>query len=44
MLQVRVVALVFSQPTADTIQVISLRKALNHERARYEKLLREQLG
>ena len=40
----RVVTVVFTEPDENTIRVISLRKALNHERRQYEQFLRNQLG
>lgn len=43
MLRTRVVVVVFSEPDEDTIRIISLRKALSHERVRYEQILRDQL-
>ena len=43
-IQSRIVVVVYSEPDEDTIRVISLRKALSHERQRYEQALRDQLG
>jgi uncharacterized protein len=43
-LESRVVVIVYTEPGEDTIRVISLRKALSHERKRYEQALRDQLG
>lgn len=40
----RVVAIVVTEPDENTIRVISLRKALKHERRQYEQFLRNQLG
>jgi uncharacterized DUF497 family protein len=40
----RVVVIVYSEPEADTVRVISLRKANKHERERFEKELAERLG
>jgi uncharacterized protein len=40
----RVVVLVFTEPDPDTIRVISVRKALTHERRRYEQHLKNELG
>ena len=40
----RVVVVVFTEPSRDTIRVISLRKALPYERKRYEQYLRDELG
>jgi len=43
-LQERIVVIVFNQPDDDTIRVISLRKALKHERERFEQFLKDELG
>lgn len=40
----RVIVVIFTEPTANTIRVISLRKALSHERKRYEQYLQDRLG
>ncbi|HEX8653464.1 MAG TPA: BrnT family toxin [Pyrinomonadaceae bacterium] len=40
----RVVVVVFTERDEDTIRIISLRKALKHERIRFEETLRDQLG
>ncbi|MEL7072099.1 MAG: BrnT family toxin [Cyanobacteria bacterium J06581_3] len=40
----RVVAIVFTEPSRDTIRIISLRKALPNERKRYEQYIRDELG
>lgn len=40
----RVVVVAFSEPDAETIRIISLRKALQHERERFEELLQDRLG
>ena len=37
MLQSRVVVVVYTEPDEDTTRIISLRKALNHERQTYEQ-------
>ena len=37
-LQSRIVVVVYTGPDDDTIRIISLRKALNHERAAYEQV------
>ncbi len=42
--QGRVVVVVFTQPESDTIRIISLRKALGHERKRFEDTLKNRLG
>lgn len=44
LLRGRVVVVVYTEPGDDTIRIISLRKALSHERSRYEEALRDQLG
>jgi hypothetical protein len=44
LLQARVVVVVYTEPDEGTIRIISLRKALTHERTRYEQALRNQLG
>ena len=43
-LRLRVVVIVFAQVDDDTIRVVSLRKALGHERKRFEEFLKNQLG
>ncbi|MBE9012869.1 BrnT family toxin, partial [Pseudanabaenaceae cyanobacterium LEGE 13415] len=40
MLNGRVVVLVYTEPDENTIRIISLRKALSHERKRYEQYLK----
>jgi uncharacterized DUF497 family protein len=40
----RIVVIVFSEPDEETIRVISLRKALTHERKQYERELKDRLG
>ena len=44
MLNTRVVVIVYTERGNDIIRIISMMKALTHERIRYEKLLRDQLG
>jgi len=44
MLLSRIVVVVFTEHDKDAIRIISLRKALKHERDRYEQTLRDQLG
>jgi hypothetical protein len=39
-----VVVIVYTERGNDIIRIISMMKALTHERIRYEKLLRDQLG
>jgi uncharacterized DUF497 family protein len=43
-LNTRVVVVVFTERDEDTIRIISMMKATNYERSRYEQLLRDQLG
>ena len=43
-LRERVVVVVFNQPNEGTIRIISLRKALKHERTQFEEFLRNELG
>jgi uncharacterized protein len=43
-LAMRAVVVVFSEPDAGTIRVISLRKASRHERERFEQHLADRLG
>ena len=42
-LRERIVVIVFAQRSDDIIRVISLRKALKHERIRFEEAIRDQL-
>ncbi len=44
MLDSRVVVVIFTECYEDCIRIISMMKALSHEKIRYEKLLRNQLG
>ena len=39
----RVVVIIFTEPSTTTIRIISLRKALPHERKIYEKYLKNRL-
>jgi uncharacterized DUF497 family protein len=39
-----VVVVVYTERVKDVIRIISLRKALKHERARFEEALRDELG
>jgi uncharacterized DUF497 family protein len=43
-LRQRVVVVIFTEPHDNVIRIISLRKALKHERIKFEKNLRNQLG
>ncbi len=40
----RVVVVVYTESDEETIRIISLRKALSHERKRYEQYLKNRLG
>jgi uncharacterized protein len=40
----RVVVVVYAEPDPETVRVISLRKALSHEKKRYGQYLKNQLG
>lgn len=40
----RVVVVVFTEPAENTVRIISLRKALKHERKKFEEALRDVLG
>jgi uncharacterized DUF497 family protein len=44
MLKTQVVIIVYTERDEKTIRIISMMKALTHERIRYEQLLRDQLG
>lgn len=44
MLLGRVVVIVYTEPNAQTIRIISLRKALSHERKYYDQYIRNRLG
>jgi uncharacterized DUF497 family protein len=44
LLKSRVVVVVYTERGEDSIRIISLRKALTHERLRYEQAVRNQLG
>jgi uncharacterized protein len=44
LLGLRVVVVAYTELDAETIRIISLRKALSHERNRYEQAIRDQLG
>lgn len=40
----RIVTVVYTEPDESTTRIISLRKALKHERERYEQAFRDRLG
>ncbi|MEK6284967.1 MAG: BrnT family toxin [Acidobacteriota bacterium] len=40
----QIVVIVFAELDAETIRVISLRKAMKHERIKYEQAIRDGLG
>lgn len=44
LMDMRVVALVFTEPNSDTIRVISFRKATSYERKRYEQGYKNEFG
>ncbi|BAZ30311.1 hypothetical protein NIES4074_27670 [Cylindrospermum sp. NIES-4074] len=44
MLNGRVIVVVYTEPDDQTIRIISLRKALPHERKLYEQYLKDELG
>lgn len=44
MLESRIVVVIFTERGDDTIRIISMMKALTHERIRYEQYLRDRLG
>ncbi|XGW00518.1 MAG: BrnT family toxin [Leptolyngbya sp. BL-A-14] len=44
MLDGRVVVLIYTEPNEGTTRIISLRKALSHEKKRYEQYLKNRLG
>jgi uncharacterized protein len=43
MLDGRVVVVIYTEPKQETTRIISLRKALSHERKRYEQYLKNRL-
>ena len=44
LLQGRVAVIVYTQPDAETVRIISLRKAVSHERKRFAEALKNRLG
>ncbi len=44
MLETRVVVVVFTERSENTIRIISMMKAVTNERIKYEQLLRDELG
>ncbi|MBU4273019.1 MAG: BrnT family toxin [Planctomycetes bacterium] len=44
LLQALVAVVVYVERDEDVIRIISLRKALSHERAKYERILQDRLG
>jgi uncharacterized protein len=40
----RVVVVIYTEPNEETIRIVSLRKALSHERKKYEHYLKNRLG
>jgi uncharacterized DUF497 family protein len=39
-----IVVIVFTEPDEETIRIISLRKALNYEREKFEQYIKDELG
>jgi uncharacterized protein len=44
LLDERIVVLIFTEPDRETTRIISLRKALSHERRYYEQYIKNELG
>lgn len=44
MLDGRIVVVIYTEPSEEIIRIISLRKALSHERRNYEQYLKNGLG
>ncbi len=44
LLDERIVKVIFTEPDEETRRIISVRKALQHERNQYERFLQNQLG
>lgn len=44
LLQGRIVVIVYTYPDAETLRVVSLRKAVSHERKRFAEVLKNRLG
>jgi uncharacterized protein len=44
MLDGRIVVVIFTEPDRATTRIISLRKALSHERRNYEQYIKNELG
>ncbi|MCU1268406.1 MAG: hypothetical protein JWM21_4724 [Acidobacteria bacterium] len=40
----RIVVVTFTEPAADAIRILSLRRALKHERNKFEEAIRDGLG
>ncbi|MBD2677861.1 MULTISPECIES: BrnT family toxin [Nostoc] len=40
----RIVVIVYTEPGEEIVRIISLRKALSHERKRYDQYLKNRLG
>lgn len=40
----RIVVVIYTEPDEEMVRIISLRKALSHERKRYEQYLKNRLG
>ena len=44
LIEYRIVVVVYTYRDADTVRIISMRKALQHEKYQYEEFLRNRLG
>jgi uncharacterized protein len=44
MLDRRIIVVIFTEPDRETTRIISLRKALSHERRNYEQYIKNELG
>ena len=44
LLQGRIAVIVYTQPDSETVRVISLRKAVSHERKRFAEAVQNRLG
>lgn len=40
----RVIAVAFAEPEEDTVRIISMRRALAHEKKQYEQYIKQNLG
>ena len=44
LVQGRIAVIVYTQPDAETVRIISLRKAVSHERKKFAEVLKNRLG